>query len=283
MATINFTPTTYTFLTWANAQSKVWDVDNWMTHAPCDQVGTIEEDVIGIAEVVSKEPTVSCKDNFNLKDHVVRVSDLGIDETLTVEDELINSVSFIRDYAENLAIVEYVSKEPQLNKDSKVHFLEVLKWPARGVISDLLWQQGVWTKEDLTEFVGNNGRHVGYTPFREFITGDYTYEKALFRVVAESSTSDRAMLEYVDIAIDVDDVYDRGMAKVTDRNAGVLVTFTRAFSIEPEILVSMRSGTSDELLRPVVTNVTTTSFKVFIYDVNNEFATGQFTWTASGY
>lgn len=283
MAVINFTPTTFTYLTWENAQAKVWDVDNWATHAPCDQFGTVEEDEVVFAEVTGKEPNVLSKDNFSLKDHVVRVSDKGIYEKVAVKDELLNAISFIRDYKENVAVVEYLSKEPQLNKESKVHFLEALKWPARGVISDLLWQQGVWTKDDLTEFVGNGGRHVGYTTFREFITGDYTYEKALFRLVAESNTSDRAMVEYVDIAIDVDDVYDRGMTVVTDRNAGVLVTFARAFSIEPEILVSMRSGTSDELLRPVVSNVTTTSFKVFIYDTNNELATGQFTWTASGY
>lgn len=208
----------------------------------------------------------------------------AISEALQVIDECNRKVSFIRKISENYTFSKTAHpKIVSLFKTSSIGFYDVIKEVARGVISDLLFQEGIWTKESLDKFMRNGGRHVGYGTFREFITGDYEYQKALFRLALEASTADRALVENIEIAVDVDDVYDRGASTVTDRNFGVNVTFDRVFSIAPEITVTMRSGNALEAIRPVVSNVTTTGFNVTLYDVENNKTTGTFTWLASGY
>lgn len=236
---------------------------------------------LGVADYAIKDSYLRKHETINIVDKDTKNFTKPLKEAFGIKDNLQRSTTLHK--KENVSVSDYLVRDSYLRKYETVNFLENVKWPARGVISDLLWQDGVWTEEDLSAFVANDARHVGYTTFKEFITGDYTYDKALFRLAVESTTSDRAMVETVDIAIDVDDVYDRGMATVRDRNAGVTVTFARTFTIEPEIVVSMRTGSSDQFVRPVVTEVTKTNFKVMLYDMNNELTTGQFTWTAAGY
>lgn len=230
-----------------------------------------------------KDVNKNVEDKLLFAEHLAKDAEHMVFEALALLDQCDRKIAWIRSFSENVALEEYVEKEIDVFKSQSLNFYDAIKEVARGVISDLFFQEGIWTKESLDKFMRNGGRHVGYTTFREFITGDYEYQKALFRLALEATTADRALVEQIDVAIDVDDVYDRGSTSVTDKNYGATVHFAREFSIAPEVTVTMRGGNALEAIRPIVSNVSTTGFTVMLYDVEGNKTTGTFTWTAAGY
>lgn len=231
-----------------------------------------------------KDINKNVEDKIFFAEHLAKDAEHMVFEALQLLDQCDRQIAWIRNYSENYTVAETkIEKDIDVYKSQTLNFYDAIKEVARGVISDLFFQEGIWTKESLDKFMRNGGRHVGYTTFREFITGDYEYQKALFRLALEATTADRALVEQIDVAIDVDDVYDRGSTSVTDKNYGATVHFSREFSIAPEVTVTMRGGNALEAIRPIVSNVSTTGFTVMLYDVEGNKTTGTFTWTAAGY
>lgn len=243
------------------------------------------KEVFAVAETkVNKDFNKNVEDKIFFAEHLAKNAEHTVFEALRVLDQCDRQIAWIRNYSENYTVAETkIEKDIDVYKSQTLNFYDAIKEVARGVISDLFFQEGIWTKESLDKFMRNGGRHVGYTTFREFITGDYEYQKALFRLALEATTADRALVEQIDVAIDVDDVYDRGSTSVTDKNYGATVHFSREFSIAPEVTVTMRGGNALEAIRPIVSNVSTTGFTVMLYDVEGNKTTGTFTWTAAGY
>lgn len=243
------------------------------------------KEVFAVAETkVNKDFNKNVEDKIFFAEHLAKDAEHTVLEALRVLDQCDRQIAWIRNYSENYTVAETkIEKDIDVYKSQSLNFYDAIKEVARGVISDLFFQEGIWTKESLDKFMRNGGRHVGYTTFREFITGDYEYQKALFRLALEATTADRALVEQIDVAIDVDDVYDRGSTSVTDKNYGATVHFSREFSIAPEVTVTMRGGNALEAIRPIVSNVSTTGFTVMLYDVEGNKTTGTFTWTAAGY
>lgn len=243
------------------------------------------KEVFAVAETkVNKDFNKNVEDKIFFAEHLAKDAEHVVFEALQLLDQCDRQIAWIRNYSENYTVAETtVEKDIDVYKSQTLNFYDAIKEVARGVISDLFFQEGIWTKESLDKFMRNGGRHVGYTTFREFITGDYEYQKALFRLALEATTADRALVEQIDVAIDVDDVYDRGSTSVTDKNYGATVHFSREFSIAPEVTVTMRGGNALEAIRPIVSNVSTTGFTVMLYDVEGNKTTGTFTWTAAGY
>lgn len=226
----------------------------------------------------------NCEEILLLRDEIAKDIEQIVRDALILHDLCERRVAWIRDYGEGLSFDSTkTEKDIGVFKTQTISFYDAIKEVARGVLSDIFIQSGIWSRDTLDKFVRNGGRHVGYTTFKEFITGDYEYQKALFRLAIESTSADRGLVEQIDISIDVDDVYDRGSCTVTDRNYGGNVQFSRPFSIAPEVTVTMRSGNALTAIRPVVTNVTTAGFNVMLYDVEGQKTTGTFTWTAAGY
>lgn len=242
------------------------------------------EESFALTEVREALIGKNCEEIFLLKDEIRKNIEQIVRDALILHDLCERRISWIRDYSEVLSLDSTKNeKDISVFKAQTISFYDAIKEVARGVLSDIFIQSGIWSRDTLDKFVRNGGRHVGYTTFKEFITGDYEYQKALFRLAIESTSADRGLVEQIDISIDVDDVYDRGSCTVTDRNYGGNVQFSRPFSIAPEVTVTMRSGNALTAIRPVVTNVTTAGFNVMLYDVEGQKTTGTFTWTAAGY
>lgn len=261
-----------------------WDERDWLWRLPVDWEAAVDED-LAIGDIFDHLLLRTLYDAFEFApSEAIKEPSHPISEHLSFKEANQRVLKWIRRYDEKFKVKDTnVPKDIHSLKNVDLRFYDVIKETVRGVLSDLLFQEGVWDLNSIDKFVRNGGRHVGYTTFREFITGDYEYQKALFRLAMESKTADRALIEEIDIAIDVDDVYDRGTATVTDKNYGANVIFNRVFAIAPEVTITMRTGNALNAIRPEIISVQTTGFTVRLYDVEGNLTTGTFTWIAAGY
>lgn len=209
---------------------------------------------------------------------------LNKDEAVVIAETYLNSVGYIRNFAETIAVAEAVANNFGLKKSEA--FAVVDAWRRQGdmVISDmLLMSAGNVTMEDFIDFL-SYGNVPGYEKWRDFIPGDYEYREAMFRVVLESKNADRGLLTNLQATVDVPDLIDRGSATVTDALGGVVVTYNRTFHIVPEITLAARGGVGNPIAPEFNGMPTKNSFCVRLRDtVTGAYVTGSFTWAAHGY
>lgn len=236
------------------------------------------------AERCIKEFSKSLKDAFKLVDQRPRFEATKVhNDKVKVADAMDRSLSFIKKFSESVHFAEGNDKHIEPAYFETVSFYDTMIRGARGVISDILFETGTWTIEEMGKYL-LKGKHVGYEHFKPFIYGDYTYQNALFRVALDATGVDRAMLEQFQISVDVPDMVDRGSAEIVDKNFDLTVEFNKAFHVAPEVTVTMRSGSSAEPVVANIVNITETSFTLYLLNaLTGEKTTGTFIWTAVGY
>lgn len=126
----------------------------------------------------------------------------------------------------------------------------------------------------------------GYGKWKQMITGDYIYEKALCKYVMQASlNADRPNTREYKHKVDVPDVTDRGTIVLTTDNQPYEVHFTsdRLFHIVPEVNVSLKSYSGVDKTPIIIPyDITRTGFKVAM-KVDGEFVEGSITYAARGY
>jgi hypothetical protein len=137
------------------------------------------------------------------------------------------------------------------------------------------------TEDDFASIV-EAGHPPGYTDFRDFIQGDYSYRRALYRAIISSRNSDRGFIDALRVTVDVPDIFDRGTAQITDATAGATITFTRSFRVPPEVTMTHKGGTAVAIPR-LLGAITTGGFSAILENSAGTRVTGSFTWIAQGY
>lgn len=224
---------------------------------------------------------------------------LEVNEPVTIQETLSHAVTKLS--SETLSFAELLSKESSkyvnetitfVDAEKKTHTLKVSEAfslvenyirKANAVFSNMIANTGDLTQQSFEGMI-EKGRVIGYENFREFIPGDYTYQKALFRVVLDSVNSDRARLSQMKVNIDVPDIFDRGTVTITagQAAAGVAVTFARQFHVVPEITMTLKSG--GVIAIPVIVSPTVSGFTAILKDpATNNGVAGTLTWAAHGY
>lgn len=223
---------------------------------------------------------------------------LLLSESFTLQDVLSNA--FISNQAESLTTAELLSErlEQSLSEtitvadsEGKIYTIKVSEAlstidayvrKANAVFSNMVINAGDLTQLAFDDLV-DNGKIVGYDRFREFIPGDYSYQKAMFRAILQSANDDRARLNTMKVTVDVPDIFDRGSATIgSTQTAGIVITFARVFHIIPEITVTLKGGTIISI--PVVSSPSLTEFTVMLKDPSsNTGVTGSLSWAAHGY
>ena len=121
---------------------------------------------------------------------------------------------------------------------------------------------------------------AGYTDFRPFLPGDYTYQKALFKLLAKTSVAEkRALIDEFSVHVDLPDIQDRGTSVV--EKGGTVIAFSRQFYVVPEVTITMRAA-SGAIPVPVIQEVTRTYFKVQLLTPSGNPSEGTICWTALG-
>lgn len=241
--------------------------------------------------------TISSKDRFlTLKELKFKFSDLNykikdikgkaytVDWlehlNLEIEDNTINT--FIRTFGISLVVEAKGSKD--INKLVKTAVdTGVLKVGNAGtIIGDIRFYSKVLNEtnwdETLTPF--------GYGKWKQLITGDYIYQKALCKYCIQASlNADRPNTRKYLHKVDVPDVNDAGIVKLTTSNQPYKVEFKpdRKFHIIPDVNVAIKSYEGVESTPIVIPyDVTTKSFMVTM-KVNGKFVAGSISYAARGY
>jgi len=152
---------------------------------------------------------------------------------------------------------------------------------ANGVISDMIVASTEITEQDFMDIL-ESGHPPGYTNFRDFIQGDYTYQRALFRAILTSSNADRGYIDGLRVTVDVPDVFDRGTAQVVNPNNGASVFFARQFRVVPEVTLTFKGGTSLAVPR-ILGTISTTGFTAVLENTSGVRVSGAISWVAQGY
>lgn len=201
-------------------------------------------------------------------------------ESLTFTEAFTRTLILNLMVSENISFTEAIAKSVTLNKAETLQVIE--EWVRRcdATISDMMISQGDLTEASFIDLI-QNGNAPGFDKFREFIHGDYDYKQAIFRAVVKTADSTAVNLTQFDVDIDVPDMFDRGVATITDAANGINITFARPFHIIPEIVLSLSGGTVVAV--PNAINKTLTGFTAILTNVSGTRVTGTISWAAHAY
>jgi hypothetical protein len=202
-------------------------------------------------------------------------------EAVAIGEALGRAVAYRRNLTDGFGVSDALRKALRLTTREALLLAEQYRRHANGVISDMIVASGEITSDDFAAIV-QSGHPPGYTDFRDFIQGDYTYRRALFRAILNSRNSDRGFIDALRVTVDVPDIFDRGTAQITDAASGVAITFTRTFRIPPEVTMTHKGGTVVAIAR-LVGSITTGGFTAVLENTSGTRVAGSFTWIAQGY
>lgn len=201
-------------------------------------------------------------------------------EAVAMADAFGRTVAYRKALSEGMAINDAIKRSLRLSPHESLLLAEQYRRHANGVISDMIISSSEITEEDFLNIV-DNGHPPGYTNFRDFIQGDYTYQRALFRAILKSSNADRGYIDALRLTVDVPDIFDRGVAEVTNAAAGVSVQFSRTFRFTPQVTITHKGGTTTAIPR-LLSTPSTTGFTAVLEDKAGTRVTGSFSWLAQG-
>lgn len=235
---------------------------------------------IGLADSAVKQTLKPFTEAFTAND----LTSLGlikrVAEAVAMADAFGRTVAYRKALSEGLAVNDAIKRSLRLSTHEALQLAEQYRRHANGVISDMIISTGEITEEDFISIV-DNGHPPGYTNFRDFIQGDYTYQRALFRAILKSSNADRGYIDALRLTVDVPDIFDRGVAEVTNAAAGVSVQFSRTFRFTPQVTITHKGGTTTAIPRLLGTP-STTGFTAVLEDKTGARVTGSFSWLAQG-
>jgi hypothetical protein len=236
---------------------------------------------LGVSDLGAKQVRKPVAEAFGIADKAARQSIKRVAEALAIGEALGRSVAYRRNLIEGFAVSDALRRAMRLNAREALALAEQYRRHANGVISDMLIASTEITEQDFAAIV-EAGHPPGYTDFRDFIQGDYTYRRALFRAILNSRNSDRGFIDALRVTVDVPDIFDRGTAQITDAAAGATIYFTRNFRVPPEVTMTHKGGTTVAIPR-LLGAVTTSGFIAVLENSSGTRLTGSFTWIAQGY
>lgn len=232
-------------------------------------------------EKPSKALTKPQAESFRFTETLARSQVKRISEAFVFAEIFGRTVAYRKAISEGFAIGEALRRAQTLKLAEALSLAEQYRRRANGVISDMIVASTEITEQDFMDIL-ESGHPPGYTNFRDFIQGDYTYQRALFRAILTSSNADRGYIDGLRVTVDVPDVFDRGTAQVNNAANGVTVVFSRQFRVSPEVTLTFKGGTMVAVPR-ILGAVSTTGFTAVLENTSGTRVTGAISWVAQGY
>jgi hypothetical protein len=236
---------------------------------------------LGLSDLGAKQVRKQIAEAFATTDRAARRTIKRVAEAVAIAEALGRTVAYRRFLNEGLAVGDSLKRALRINASEALALAEQYRRRANGVISDMIVSSSEITEDDFASIV-EAGHPPGYTDFRDFIQGDYSYRRALYRAIISSRNSDRGFIDALRVTVDVPDIFDRGTAQITDATAGATITFTRSFRVPPEVTMTHKGGTAVAIPR-LLGAITTGGFSAILENSAGTRVTGSFTWIAQGY
>ena len=220
-------------------------------------------------------------EKFTLVEALSKSEVKRISEAFVFAEGFGRTAAFRKAISEGVSIGEALKRAQALKLSEALSIAEQYRRRANGVISDMIVATTEITEQDFIDIL-ESGHPPGYTNFRDFIQGDYTYQRALFRAILTSNNADRGYIDGLRVSVDVPDVFDRGTAQVTNAANGVVVGFARQFRVPPEVTLTFKGGTTLAVPR-ILGSVSITGFTAVLENTSGARVTGAISWVAQGY
>lgn len=273
----------------AEARSDVWTILrnaaetlSW-TESYIDNIAWIQAnaETLGLAGVYAKAVGNNTAESFATVDRLYKAIVNVETQTLGVAETYTDLISWIQANIESFSVAEAFPATIAKNILRSLAMRDMNLRNATGVFGDLSVRSTAMTPEAFAALVA--ARHPeGYDDFKEYLPGDYQFQRALLRVslVPFDPNGTTLSLQSAKTTVDVPDLTDRGNVSVP--LAGVAVTFNRTFYSVPEIQVQQTGGSGPALA--IVSSLTTTGFFVRLYDAANPTSavTGSVSWSVIG-
>lgn len=256
-----------------------YDLDTTVT-TPKEFSNSFIEEIL-ITETCFKELALALKESIEVKDDCSKFMEKSLLISASLE-EMVNK-EFSRDFIESVDVQALISKEIQKPLQENIKILEMYLRHAGAVISDIAIYPNVLNETDFD--VAETP--IGWGRFKNMLTGDYIYQKALCSYLMQASNldSDRPNTrEYVH-KVDVPDTYETGEIVFTSEDNPIVYRFKRPFHIVPEVNYSLKSvdnvsDLSQIFILPI--EVTTEYLKVALKK-QDSFVQGVISFAARGY
>lgn len=250
------------------------------------------DEAVSVKGQVSKRAESKIKSDFAVIEMgQSKSASKSINTDIAIAELFDRTASFIRSFNEATNVQDGIAKRPTKAAASRLKLLERLVMPADMVIADItaaeIGRDRDYSHDDFISAV-DRVPMPGWTQWRNFLHGEYEYSKAVFRVVMDAVSADRALIEECEIAVDVPDVIDRGSARIADAQAstGIYVEFNREYHVIPEVTLTARGGVSggNPVAAELVGSPTLLGFTARLRDtVTGAYMGGTFTWASIGY
>lgn len=232
-------------------------------------------------ETPSKSVIKPQSESFGFTEGLSKSQIKRVSESFVFAEVFGRTVAYRKSISEGFTIGEALRRAQTLKLAEAFNLAEQYRRRANGVISDMIVASTEITEQDFMEIL-ESGHPPGYTNFRDFIQGDYTYQRALFRAILTSSNADRGYIDGLRVTVDVPDVFDRGTAQVSNAANGVTVYFSRQFRVAPEVTLTFKGGTTVAVPR-ILGAVSITGFTAVLENTSGTRVTGAISWVAQGY
>lgn len=237
---------------------------------------------LDIQRKLSKETGKNINYNLTLEETVNKEVGKMFTEGLELQEQLRKEYTLI--LKENLDIQRRIlSKELQKTFDIALDVVENYLRAAGTVMSDLTLYNVALNETNFDTAI----TPAGYDRFKTMLTGDYVYQKALFRFVLNSTATSGERpncREYLH-KVDVPDTFETGTIEFeTDWNPATY-EFKRKFHIVPEVTYTIiRVEGMEELNQATLLplEVTTTHIKAQL-KVGSKYVNGAVSFSARGY
>lgn len=186
---------------------------------------------------------------------------------------------------EELEIEELKAKELSKTFEVFVELIEIYLRHAGTVLSDLTLYNVALNEANFDQAI----TPVGYDRFKTMLTGDYIYQKALFRFILSTTTTTTSgerpnAREYMH-KVDVPDTFETGTIEFETNWNPATYEFSREFHIVPEVTYTIiRVENMEELNQAVVLPIeVTTKHIIAQLKVGSKYVNGAVSFSARGY
>ena len=243
----------------------------------------------GFTTISNLEPFSFTKNipvDFNIAELLAKDTVRPFSESFQFSEDFGVGLGYYQYFEESIGILDTLRSHVGLEFSEAEWFsiIDRATTGAKGTLSDMaIYNDAIESLEDFEDLV-LNGRIPGYGEFKNYIQGNYTYQKALIRAILDSTTpAGRVELSAMKIEVDLPDVIERGSVSIEDI-AGATVTYNKIFKIIPELTLSVKGGAAGEVLIPEVTSKSLTGFTIKLKNVGTGlYVPGTISWAAHGY
>jgi len=240
------------------------------------------ETQLALESVDSRQATVSTFEYFDIThESDWREITRNSITPLLISEAWGRTAKYNRDLIEGLGIADPISFAVEHRIYEFARIYAGLERAGDLAVSDMILSNGDLSLDAFKQMI-EYGRPAGYSNWRDFMPGDYEYQKAMFRAVLSSKNSDRGMLTNIQAVVDVPDIIDRGSATIEVAANGVRVNFNREFHIIPEVVLTTKGGVGVPAT-PDVVDIDLLGFTAIMRTPDGALSSGVFAWAAHGY